>query len=259
MEASEISARSEMKRRSGFISDYFRNPNEKKYTEEHLTYATPKLQAQKAALWMVSMLDVLQCGKSGGDVHVVEACGGIGCNTIEFCHCKSVRLVDSFEVDPKVFSMLKANVESEPKMSARANVHRGNFLQEWKSATDVSDGMRTCFFIDPPWGGADYWKSGACNPQLSNGIGLYGCTDLIEMLRHSADAVAFKLPMNFDMKTFDCFKEVASMRINKVNYVMLPLPAKRLCCRKRRRVDETSHFGEKRKKVSNYVLSHSRP
>ena len=172
-----------------------------------ITWLFPKLSTQKSGKLKITkesvyststpgqMRDIIQLSKKIlgddlGKLTVTDATANVGGSTIGFA--QNFGAVNSVEIDPKTFDLLKNNVELFPN-SDRVIFYNDDYLKL------IPDLKQDLVFVDPPWGGIDY-KS---KDKISLKLGDKTMAEITDSLRGRAQCVIFKLPKNFDMSQFD--------------------------------------------------------
>ena len=113
---------------------------------------------------------------------ITDATACIGGNSVFFK--KDFRCVNIIEKDPDVFNILKKNTSFSK--CKHYNCSYLNIMYTLKQ--DI-------IFLDPPWGGTYYKKSGNINLYLDN----VNVTTIINNLYHHARYIAMKVPTNYNL------------------------------------------------------------
>lgn len=152
-------------------------------------------------------------------VTVLDMTAGIGMDTLLFLeHAGERRCVEciSVEVDAATHAVLAANLAAaktaRPTARVEASAVHGNCL-------DFVIGFRppvTFVYIDPPWGGKDYWEmpNGRNMLYLEDGEGdKLPIFDVVNMVLEEVrtDLVILKAPENFDLETFRSYVAAADV------------------------------------------------
>jgi len=117
----------------------------------------------------------------------------IGGNVFEFGTL--FKGINAIEVDSDGVQMLANNVEPLG-LSTRVGVWHGDIS---KVAVAHTTNLRQDFlFLDPPWGGPDYWKQYKLCLLLNN----MSLCQVCNMWANSTRLIALKLPCNFDYVEF---------------------------------------------------------
>lgn len=161
-----------------------------------LTYVTPYYQAISINKWISH--------KYNTDISIVESCGGLGGDTIQFYKNRSIISVISCELNEDRFKAFKYNVNKHHnnKVNASLTIYNDNFIKIFNTITIPN---KTIVYLDLPWGGSTYKHSKIIQDlYLSYKDVKYGCVDLINMISKNKNvlAIIFKLPLNFNFEIF---------------------------------------------------------
>lgn len=111
------------------------------YTVETLTYMTPPRTADEVTDAMIGYA----LSRKIKPVHIVEACGGLGGNTMSFLDNPNVDHVFTHEIRPERAAMLKNNLEAYGFAKDRYTIINGTFNGLPSGAN------RPFLYLDPPW------------------------------------------------------------------------------------------------------------
>jgi hypothetical protein len=124
-------------------------------------------------------------------LHITDVTANVGSDTILFgLH---FQIVDSIELDPTNFDVLKHNVETFKLKNVRTHLGDSTTLYNWK--TDV-------LYIDPPWGGPTYKDNDLIDLYLGEKrVDLW----LSEILQQEwrPNYIFLKLPTNYNFERLD--------------------------------------------------------
>ena len=157
-------------------------------------------------------------------VTVLDLTAGIGMDSILFTEFangqRSVHCI-SVEVDPTTHGVLSANLSAaklaRPTAVIETNAVCGNLL-------DFVVGLRphiTIVYLDPPWGGNTYWKTGNGRNMLyikdnsGNKIPIFDVVNTV-LKEVSTDRIVLKVPENFDIETFRSRVAAANITVTPV-------------------------------------------
>lgn len=118
------------------------------FTETALHQMTPHKKAHAIAVLCDSLVHKT-CGIT--QYNMVDACAGIGGNTMAFALNPNVPRVYACECDPDTFAMLVRNVHNlqhDSAVAAKRTPFDLALLQQWAAESALPTGL----FIDPPWG-----------------------------------------------------------------------------------------------------------
>lgn len=193
-----------------------------------------RMQLTKASIYSVSppdqakiVADVIDSFFKG-KVAVTDATSNVGGNLFALMKYSHVNAV---EIDAETFEMLKSNVSLLYPENNVVFIH-----DDYNNVKNVL--KQNVIFMDPPWGGVDYYK--AADKELY--MGDVPLTKLLsDDLRYSAALIIVKVPTTypskklFAMKKYMFQKKIEVARPGKVIYHILVLanqmPMKRLPAR----------------------------
>lgn len=191
--------------------------------EKSLSYVTPYKQSKKMLKWFSTMDDFLFCRNKHDKIVFVETCGGLGGDSIQLLNWPYVECVISCEIDKKRYDCLVHNTNL---VSGRHMYPRNqNFIEWWKKDRKFKRDDNVVVYVDPPWGGSGYQDSESIQDLFLEYEGKnYGCMDLVNLVKldKNVDSVLFKLPFNFDTKTFN-LEEFYVYKYKKTIYVLVKL------------------------------------
>ena len=129
-------------------------------------------------------------------IHITDATASVGGNTIPFILIENFNLVNSIELDKIRFDMLKHNINIKKDL-IKGNVHLYN-----DSYLNIKNNLKEdIIFIDPPWGGPDYYKQDTLRLFL-DGIPLDKIINSLFTDKSRLKYVLIKTPKNFDINDF---------------------------------------------------------
>ena len=144
---------------------------------------------------------------------IVDATAHVGGNTINFC--KSFQQVIGLEINLDIFKMLEYNlVEVYKKMNII--LYNKDCIEFFKTYSNPYN----IVFIDPPWGGPHYKNFKNIVLSLSNVC----LRTIIEKLLEKKKMIVLKLPLNYQLKSFQPFfyiKEIYYFENKPKFYVLL--------------------------------------
>ena len=128
----------------------------------------------------------------GKDLIITDATSCVGGNTISFCNF--FNKVNAIEIDQKRFSYLCNNLKIY-NFTNKTNLIKGNFL---KIVPKINQDI---IFIDPPWGGKEYYKSKSMDITVSE-------FEISEIAYNFLDKkycklIVLKLPYNYNLNNFN--------------------------------------------------------
>lgn len=133
--------------------------------------------------------------KTTKDKDITDLTGNVGGDTILFgLHFKKV---DSIEINPENFEVLKNNVEVFDLENVK--LHQGDSTKLFNWKTDV-------LYIDAPWGGPDYKEK----KELDLYLGDKRVDEFVKEIRDKADYIFLKVPRNYK---FDRFENIQKFKI----------------------------------------------
>lgn len=138
-------------------------------------------------------------------ISITDATASIGGNAISFLLNRNIINVNIVEKDKIRFEMLKSNINiQKDKIIGEVNIFNDSYLNiSHRFNQDV-------IFIDPPWGGPDYYKLSTVILYLDNiHLGII-CKRLFEKQR-KLKYIVIKVPKNFFI---DNFKEICGKNID---------------------------------------------
>ena len=127
------------------------------------------------------------------DVHITDACGGNGGDTITFAH--TFTSVHTLEVDPQEFRILKNNVQTYKLSNVTLqNQSAVTYLRNHAARKSGGDVL----YLDPPWG-EDYKKYYKMHLYLDN-------INIIDIV-HDANfyLTVIKVPYNYKYRELDSY------------------------------------------------------
>jgi 16S rRNA G966 N2-methylase RsmD len=175
------------------------------YTLETLNFMAPIL----FSMHLSYQLTLMNC-----DV-IIDACAGIGGNTMSFVTHSNVKKVISFEKNPYRYDMLCRNIDGVYPISKQTNIFIGNtnisknvvainadFLKYIDKYIDTQ--VNNVIYIDPPWlrenqSGVQYSK----NDYILENIKINDMTleDIIDKYLCKVKCIILKLPLKYVLKT----------------------------------------------------------
>jgi hypothetical protein len=197
------------------IHTLFGSSNIKYDNIKSLTYVTPHYQAIAMNQWITNKL--------GTGLTIIESCGGLGGDTIQFYKNGSVIKVISYEIDLERFNAFKYNVDKSHNSKYHANVklYNENFIPMIINMNKFPD--KTVVYFDIPWGGSTYKKLSVIQDlYITYDDKTYGCIELTKLVAdRGAMAVIFKLPLNFKIAIFDNLSNKYYLKKGKTLYIMI--------------------------------------
>lgn len=158
-----------------------------------------KLKADKEAMYSITQSKIAQeisnnikqkFPKITRNSTISDLTACVGGNTINFA--KNFKYVNAIEFDEERFRMLQYNADA-------IGVKNINFIHG-DSTLIVGSLKHDVVFFDPPWGGIDYKQNATMQLQLSG----RSIEDIIiEDIMCTTDYIVIKVPVNFDMNTFN--------------------------------------------------------
>jgi len=132
---------------------------------------------------------------------LTDATACVGGNTISFAKCSQVIFVNAFEINKQRANMLKHNVDLVG-LSSKTQIICGDFCKYFEIENLLKSNellpYQDCIFIDPPWGGPDYYKSSS----LDIFLGTNNLNDVVAklLIQTKTHIVAIKTPINYNIK-----------------------------------------------------------
>jgi hypothetical protein len=141
---------------------------------------------------------------------ITDATGCVGGDTIHFA--LNFQKVDSIEVDPSNFEVLKNNVSVYGLTNV--NFHLGDAVTLFNWKTDV-------LYIDPPWGGPSYKESKHLDLYMSSKR-IDEWLEEILLRKNRPNYIVLKLPHNFNFTRFNFLSNVDFIKPYRVrSYVLV--------------------------------------
>tara|TARA_B110000908_G_scaffold131025_1_gene154087 strand:+ start:250 stop:909 length:660 start_codon:yes stop_codon:yes gene_type:complete len=129
-------------------------------------------------------------------IHITDATASVGGNTIPFLLIKNFAKVNTIELDKNRYDMLKYNINIKKQFIIGAyDLYNCSYLNI------KNDFNEDIIFIDPPWGGPDYYKETNINLFLDN-IPLVKIINSLFTDKDKLKYVLIKTPKNFDLNDF---------------------------------------------------------
>lgn len=157
------------------------------------------------------------------DICITDATASVGGNTIPFLLIKNFNIVNSVEIDTVRYKMLKFNI------SIKETAIKGRYQLYNKSYLDIKNDLNEdIIFIDPPWGGPDYYKQDKIALFLDD-IHLAKITNSLFTDKQNLKYILIKTPKNFDIRDFtdnllsilSIEKFVFSNKLKKINFFFI--------------------------------------
>lgn len=129
-------------------------------------------------------------------ISITDSTASVGGNTIAFLLIKNFYNVNSVELDKQRYEMLKSNI----------NIKKASIKGEYKlynsSYLNIKNNLaEDIIFIDPPWGGPDYYKLTKVKLFLDD-IHLGEIINSLFIDKSELKYVLIKAPKNFDIDDF---------------------------------------------------------
>jgi len=188
-------------------------------SEDELSFVTPYSQAK----WLNRLINFIFMWKidsySGYDI--IECCGGIGGNTINFMLCGNVNKVITFENDKSRFQNLVENLKLyKPKGWSEYKVKLINrdFITNYKKEIVNENSV---VFLDPPWGGKDYKDIKEITMKDANNK-TWTLPDIVKdvLATKNVAMLCIKIPKVYDVSKFN-FKEYHCYVKGNTQYVIV--------------------------------------
>jgi hypothetical protein len=227
--------------------------------DETLSFVTPYIQSRKSVSWILTTDNMVFKRDDSQLISVVDVCGGLGGDAIQFLKNDYVKNVVSFEIEPKRYDCMVHNVNLYFNFRAYNNRFIGmncNFIRWWINDRYFFPEDNVCVYVDLPWGGSDYQNRGVVSDLFLQYDGVkYGCLELFSLLREEkrVDSVVFKLPFNFGVQSLfgKLEAEYYTFHIKKTVYVMIPIPTNLKKNRKHKRGSGGGKIFKRRKVKKN--------
>jgi len=130
------------------------------------------------------------------NIEITDSTASVGGNSISFILNEHFSKVNSVELDPMRYEMLQFNI----------NIKKGNIIGEYilynKSYMHIKNNLtEDIIFMDPPWGGPEYYKQDKVKLYLDN-IHLGEIINQLFKDKKKLTYVLIKTPKNFDINDF---------------------------------------------------------
>lgn len=170
-------------------------------TLEAISYVTPYSQAIFLSKWISNLTYIIHKKKN---FTMIECCGGLGGNTIQFSKNKNIDNVVTFELNKDRYKLLVHNIKLyKRKHDTDVKAYNNNFFEWYKTKGEIDKYKDICIFVDPPWG--DNYKE---LKDIENKITLndqenkkYTMVDLIELFIKNKNilSIVMKLPSTYNI------------------------------------------------------------
>jgi len=156
-------------------------------------------------------------------IRITDSTASVGGNTIPFLLIKNFYNVNSIELDKQRYAMLKYNINiKESFIKGEYKLYNNSYLNIKNNLTE------DIIFIDPPWGGPDYYKLKNVKLFLDD-IHLGEIINCLFADKPELKYVLIKAPKNFDIDNFittiwDILfieKIEFSHDLNKINFFLI--------------------------------------
>ena len=171
-----------------------------------------KLQVDEEALYSITnnrdadkmtelIINSIKSIKDIDNIIITDGTACVGGNTISFANNKSIKKVNSIEIDETRFQMLCHNIHLCNISSDKVKCYHGNYAQGFYEINN-----QDCIFVDPPWGGPEMMSA----DKVTFPLGHLSLHDLCYKLKEGkyCKLVALKLSPNYDLSEFDKLKNV---------------------------------------------------
>ena len=179
--------------------------------DEHASYSiTAPFLADQISKYM---LDIDGINKN---MTITDATACVGGNTISFS--KFFKYVNTIEINKNRFDSLKYNINLIINHKNYKNIEKDNiqfFHGDYLSILENKRMFKDVIFFDPPWGGKDCSKK----PKINIKLGNYYMDEIVKIMfsKYEFKFVVLKLPLNFDMSSFNIDDEYILLHKNLKN------------------------------------------
>lgn len=171
-------------------------------TEESLSYATPFVQSKAMTNQCIYML------KGMTNITMVETCGGLGSDTMQFLTCKNISRIITTELNPLRYDAMTSNItimKEAIKSSTPVEAINGNFIEYFYKNRDYLNKQKNIVsYIDFPWG-ENYFEDKNINENMTlnmfhpdNKLEKYNTSEIFDLVSglNNVRMVIFKVPIN---------------------------------------------------------------
>jgi 16S rRNA G966 N2-methylase RsmD len=186
---------------------------------ESISYVTPYSQAIIISKWITSLVYILHRKKK---ITMIECCGGLGGNTIQFSKNKNIDKVITFEIHSERYKSLIHNIKLYKRQSdSEIEAFNNNFF-DWY-IPGVKKYRDICIFVDPPWG-KDYKEIKEIEKEIiliDSEDKKYTMIDLIDLFKEMEHVIAVvcKLPSTYNISVLA--NDYFTMRRGNTQYVFI--------------------------------------
>ena len=131
---------------------------------------------------------------------IIDGTAHIGCDTLNFALVYPSAAITAIDIDPVAFECLESNIKTFFRYEfqfARFTLLRDDFLRVIRAPDFKPVDL---IYLDPPWGGPDYYKKQRLMLYLSE-IPIFAIINEI-FARNLTTYVLLKVPKNFDVVEF---------------------------------------------------------
>ena len=157
------------------------------------------------------------------NIIITDSTASVGGNTIPFLLNNNFIHVNAVELDKTRYEMLHTNIDIKKKsIKGKYNLYNCSYL-------DIKDQLvEDVIFIDPPWGGPEYYKETQIKLFLDN-IHLSNIVNKVFITKQQLQYVVIKVPKNFNIIDFKTIlsnklsieKFIFSNKLKKINFFFI--------------------------------------
>ena len=150
---------------------------------------------------------------------ISDCTAGCGGDSISFLN--KFKKVYSFEKNLIRYYYLLNNIK-QYKLTQKSHIHCSNFMKILKSIED-----HDVIYIDPPWGGKDYYKTKQLRINISNISNIPLESYILDFVKDKntkkvPKIIILKLPCNYDLKYFyDNLKKIGKIYMYDLNKMLI--------------------------------------
>lgn len=143
-------------------------------------------------------------------INITDSTACCGGNTISFLLHPQINKINSIEINPLHFEILKNNI-SLYKNNTKVNLIHNNFLNVYKTIT------QDAIFYDLPWGGRNYLDKEEIELGLYNNENEFiSLSIIINQLKDNTKLQVLKIPINFGFSKFLKDIDYTKIKIHKI-------------------------------------------
>lgn len=142
---------------------------------------------------MVKIIDIIEKNLNIPikDITVTDATANVGSSAISFA--LKAKFTNAVEINENSYKMLVNNINVYNLDCSKIKTYLNDYLQIMHTL------QQDVIYIDPPWGGIDYYNNKKLNLYLSN----VSIAEITNSLINNANLIIFKAPLNFNKEEFE--------------------------------------------------------